>query len=67
MAREIRNAVVVMGTSGRTGFGELFDPTKVIRREAPCPVLTVHPPARKDHPVSGPGVGSGTTRREGWG
>jgi universal stress protein A len=67
MAREIRHAVVVMGTPGRTGLGELFDPAKTVRREAPCPVLSVHPPARKGRPAPSPVVRSGPSRQEGWG
>jgi nucleotide-binding universal stress UspA family protein len=52
-ARDLRPAVVVMGTSGRTGLGELFDPARAVWREAACPVLTVHIPARNGRPVSG--------------
>jgi nucleotide-binding universal stress UspA family protein len=47
MAREIRHAIVVMGIPGRTGLGGLFDPARAVWREAPCPVLSVHTPARK--------------------
>lgn len=46
MAREFRPAVVVIGTRGRTAFGELFDPARAVRRKAECPVLTVHLPTR---------------------
>jgi nucleotide-binding universal stress UspA family protein len=67
MAREIRHAIVVMETPVRTGFGELFDHTKIVRREAPCPVLSVHTPARKGRPDPGLVVRSGASRREGCG
>jgi len=47
MAHDLRPAVVVMGTRGRTGIGELFDPATVVRRSAACPVLSVHLPTPK--------------------
>jgi len=47
MAHDLRPAFVVMGTRGRTGIGELFDPARAVRRAAACPVLSVHLPARK--------------------
>lgn len=53
MAHDLRPAVVVMGTRGRTGIGELFDPARAIRRKAACPVLSVHFPARKGREVTG--------------
>ncbi len=52
-ARDLSPAVVVMGTPGRTGVGELFDPARAVRREAACPVLTVHLPARTGREVVG--------------
>jgi nucleotide-binding universal stress UspA family protein len=49
-ARDLGPALVVMGTPARTGIGELFDPTRVVRRRATCPVLSVHlPPGRRNH------------------
>ncbi|HJZ56653.1 MAG TPA: universal stress protein, partial [Gemmataceae bacterium] len=51
--RDLRPAVLVMGTRGRTGIGELFDPARAIRRVAACPVLSVHLPARMGRAVVG--------------
>jgi nucleotide-binding universal stress UspA family protein len=72
MAHDLRPAVVVMGTRGRTGFGELFDPARSVRRAAACPVLTVHLPARMGCDVVGwhrgiatGGAGDGRRRSEG--
>jgi nucleotide-binding universal stress UspA family protein len=65
MAREVRDAVVVMGTPGRTGLGELFDPAAAVRREAPCPILSVHTPAREGRPVAAPGRRVARTDRSG--
>jgi nucleotide-binding universal stress UspA family protein len=69
MARDLRPAVVVMGTRGRTGLGELFDPARAVRREAECPVLTVHLPARMGREVAGwhRGVATGGARDDGTG
>jgi nucleotide-binding universal stress UspA family protein len=64
-ARDLRPAIVVMGTPGRTGFGELFDPARAVRREAACPVLSVHLPAREGRPVPESWVGSDTNQQEG--
>jgi nucleotide-binding universal stress UspA family protein len=64
-ARDLRPAVVVMGTRGRTGLGELFDPARAVRREAECPVLSVHLPTRNRRPVPGPVASSGLNRVEG--
>lgn len=46
-AGNLRPALVVMGTPGRTGVRELFDPTRAVRRAAACPVLSVHQPRRR--------------------
>jgi nucleotide-binding universal stress UspA family protein len=68
-AHDLRPAVVVMGTRGRTGLRELFDPARAIRREAKCPVLTVHLPARMGRELVGwrRGVAMGGTRDDGTG
>jgi nucleotide-binding universal stress UspA family protein len=65
MARDIRPAVVVMGTRGRTGVRELFDPARAVRRKAECPVLSVHLPTRNGRPVPRSAESSGANRREG--
>ncbi len=36
MAQDLWPLFVVMGTRGRTGMGEIFDPARVIRRDADC-------------------------------
>ena len=67
-ARDLRPAVVVMGTRGRVGLGELFDPVRAIRRRASCPVLSVHLPARKQRgAVWHQGVTTGGVRDDGTG
>src|SRR5262249_35139446 len=67
--RDLRPAVLVMGTRGRTGIGELFDPARAIRRVAACPVLSVHLPARMGRAVVGwhRGVATGGARDDGRG
>jgi nucleotide-binding universal stress UspA family protein len=66
-AHDLRPAVVVMGTPGRTGIGELFDPATAVRRRAACPVLSVHRAAGRRRQVTGAGLSPGTCRREGRG
>lgn len=68
MAHHLRPAVLVMGTRGRTGIGELFDPARAIRRAA-CPVLSVHIPARMWRAVVSwhRGVATGGERDDGRG
>jgi nucleotide-binding universal stress UspA family protein len=67
MAHDLRPAVVVMGTRGRTGFGEPFDPARAVRRKAACPVLFVHLPARMGRAAVGwhRGVVTGGARDDG--
>jgi nucleotide-binding universal stress UspA family protein len=60
-ARDLRPATVVIGTRRRTGFGELFDPARVVRREAAFPVLSVHLPTREWRPVPGVAGRAGTS------
>jgi nucleotide-binding universal stress UspA family protein len=68
-ARDLSPALVVMGTPGRTGIGELFDPTRAVRREAACPVVSVHLPPRMGHEVMSwhQGVATGGARDDGTG
>jgi nucleotide-binding universal stress UspA family protein len=42
--------LIVMGTNGRTGLRRLLvgGVAGAVRRDAPCPVVTVHLPARED-------------------
>lgn len=51
-ARDWPADVVVMGTHGRSGFERwvLGSVTEKVLRKAPCPVLTVPPPAGELHP-----------------
>jgi len=51
MARELRADLIVMGTSGRSGFSRwvLGSVAESVLRRAPCPVLTV-PPRTGDDP-----------------
>lgn len=69
MAHHLRPTVLVMGTRGRTGIGELFDPARAVRRAAACPVLSVHLPSRKGREVVGwhRGVATGGARDVGTG
>src|SRR4029079_5134329 len=50
MARELRADLIVMGTSGRSGFSRwvLGSVAETVLRRAPCPVLTVPPRAGDD-------------------
>jgi nucleotide-binding universal stress UspA family protein len=67
-ARDLQPAVVVMGTRGRVGLGELFDPVRPVRRKAQCPVLSVHLPAEKRRVVvRHQGVTTGGVRDDGTG
>jgi nucleotide-binding universal stress UspA family protein len=66
MAHDLRPALVVMGTRGRTGIGELFDPARAVRRSAACPVLSVHLPARESRPVPDVAGRAGTHRQREW-
>jgi nucleotide-binding universal stress UspA family protein len=47
VARELGADLIVMGTHGRHGFKRLIlgSVAATLLRTAPCPVLTVHPPA----------------------
>jgi nucleotide-binding universal stress UspA family protein len=63
-ARNLRPAVVVMGTPGRTGVRELFDPTRAVRRGAACPVLSVHQPRRGRRTAAGADGTARSHRRE---
>ena len=51
-ARKWRADLIVMGTHGRSGFERwvLGSVTEKVLRKAPCPVLTVPPPAGELHP-----------------
>jgi universal stress protein A len=44
--------LIVMGTHGRTGMSLLLlgSLTRDVMRRAPCPVLTVHPPSKRETP-----------------
>jgi nucleotide-binding universal stress UspA family protein len=64
-ARDLSPAIVVMGTHGRTGIGELFDPARAVRRSAAGPVLSVHLPTRMGRLVPVWAVRTGTSRQEG--
>jgi nucleotide-binding universal stress UspA family protein len=66
MAHDLRPAVVVMGTRGRTEIGELFDPARAVRRSAACPVLSVHLPARNRCPVPDVAGQAGIHRQWEW-
>jgi nucleotide-binding universal stress UspA family protein len=68
-ARDLSPALVVMGTPGRTGIGELFDPTRAVRRKAACPVVSVHVPIGLRREVMGwhQGVATGGARDDGTG
>lgn len=63
MAHDLRPALVLMGTLGRTGIRELFDPARAVRRAAACPVLSVHLPARNRRPVTEIAGRAGTNSR----
>jgi nucleotide-binding universal stress UspA family protein len=64
-AHDLRPALVVMGTPGRTGVGELFDPTRAVRRTVACPVLSVHLPNCGRREVAGVDEPAGCYRQEG--
>lgn len=52
-ARSLPADIVVMGTHGRGGFEHLVlgSVTEKVMRKAPCPVMTVPPPAAGLHPL----------------
>src|SRR4051812_23247990 len=54
LAREIRCALIVMGTQGQTGLARLLmgSVAEQVVRHAPCPVVTVKSPARELPPAA---------------
>ena len=48
LAKELDVDLIIMGTHGRTGFSHFFlgSVAEKVVRQAPCPVLTVHPSER---------------------
>jgi hypothetical protein len=63
-ASALRAGLVVMPAWGRSGLRDLFDPAAAVRNRAPCPVLTVHPPAggARAGPASSDGIQRDTHR-----
>jgi nucleotide-binding universal stress UspA family protein len=55
LARKEKIDVIVMGTHGRTGLAHVFlgSVAERVVRHAPCPVLTVKPPAGKGTRAAG--------------
>jgi nucleotide-binding universal stress UspA family protein len=54
LAREIRCALIVMGTQGQTGLARLLmgSVAEQVVRNAPCPVVTVKAPPREPPPAA---------------
>ncbi len=62
LAREIRCALIVMGTQGQTGLARLLmgSVAEQVVRHAPCPVVTVKAPPREPPPAAeGPAGAAG--------